>query len=812
MSSSQARIRVIFSMEGVLQGVGFRPTMQVLAEEAGLGGSVQNRSGSVRLALEGTAEAIDAFVATLPERLPIQARLDRIEECAREALPSDEALASFHIEESYAALDESTRISIPADLAMCPNCRREVFDPDSRFYGYPFTTCTNCGPRYTVVNGVPYDREQTTLRDFPLCPDCLEDYRDVRDRRFHAESIACPTCGPQLELRDANWAPLSSDPSLRASASLRDPVLPGSPSPLIATRAALARGEIVAVRGLGGFLLAADAFDALALGRLRDRKRRPDKPFAVMGRDLGVLKDLVHLSEAAAAELTSPRAPIVIADLRAEAGDEGLPVALLSPDTDTLGVMLPTTPLHALLIEALPGDPTPSFELLVMTSGNRGGEPICITNDEARDRLCGIADAFLLHDREINLRNDDSLVVDPMVSTDPGASTGHEEQLQTWRRARGFAPDSLRLARPLQRRVLAMGAELKNCIALGFDQEIVLSPHIGDLSTPEALDGMNQVVGVFPEYFRRPPERIAVDLHPDMHATRLGRRVAAEQGLEIIEVQHHHAHAAAAMAEHGLERALALIFDGTGLGDDGSIWGAELMEVGRTNYKRLGSFSPVPLPGGDAAVRQPVRQLAARAQAAGVELSAERRRHLNLTDEELALWTLQCARGLNAPQTHAAGRLFDAAAVLAGVAPQVVSYEGQAAIRLEALARRATPGAGQAPLPFSTRIEGDLLLIDWTPLFARVVEAPLAEHERASWARAFHDAVARAALVLARHGRERSGLDLIVLTGGVWMNRLLTSLAVPMLRAEGFDPRLPRLIPPNDGGIAAGQAWIAGGL
>ena len=531
---------------------------------------------------------------------------------------------------------------------------------------------------------------------------------------------------------------------------------------------------------------------------MRARKHRPDKPFALMARDLDTVRRICLVTDATAALLESPIAPITILNVREDAQSWGLPLDLLTPDADTLGVMLPYTPLHALLFEPLPDDPTPPLDLLVMTSGNRQGEPIAISNGEALSRLAGIAERFLVHDREINLRNDDSLV----------AITGGTPQV--WRRARGYAPETLRITPPLVRRVLAMGAELKNTIALGFGGEIVLSPHVGDLETPEALDGLEQAVAILPAYFRQEPEAVAVDLHPDMRSTRLGLRLAAKRGLPVVAVQHHHAHAASAMGENGLVEALALVMDGTGFGPDGTIWGAELLHVTPRGYTRLGTFAGVPLPGGDAAVLEPARQLVARWVAAGVPLTAARLAPLGVTEQEAELWALQCRQGLNAPTTHAAGRLFDAAAVVAGVAPQRVTYEGQAAIRLESAARRAAGRRSCRQIPVRAERKDALLVVDWAPLFADMASWPGLPEDVDAWAFEFHDAVARAGLALAIHGRESTGVTSVVLSGGVWMNRILTDLATEHIEGAGLRVFRHRLIPPNDGGIAFGQAIIAG--
>ncbi|MDQ7086416.1 MAG: carbamoyltransferase HypF [Acidobacteriota bacterium] len=550
---------------------------------------------------------------------------------------------------------------------------RRSFDPASRFHGYPFTTCTDCGPRYTVVAAMPYDRERTTLADFPLCETCRAEYEDPRSRRFHAESIACPECGPRLRLLDAAGRELAGDPLCQA-------------------RAALVAGKVVAVKGLGGFLLAVDPCRPGAVARLRERKRRPHKPLAVMASSLDGVRRHFHLGARAAEALASPEAPIVLLAPRSDTVAAAV-AGVLAPDTGELGVMLPTTPLHALLARPLPGDPTPAFELLVMTSGNRRGEPICTRTDQALERLAGIADMWLTHDRRILLRCDDSVVAEA-----PGG-------MMLWRRARGFAPAAVGLAQPLDRTVLALGAEMKNTVALGFDREIVLSPHVGDLETPEACAGLERIVEALPRFLRREVEVVAVDLHPDMHSTRCGRRLAAEAGLEVVAVQHHLAHAAATMAEWGLERALAVVFDGTGMGSDGVIWGAEVLEIGPDGWWRRASFVPAPLPGGDAAVRHPGRQLLARWIDAGAVVPEAWWRRLGLEGDQRRVFEVQVARGLNTPRTHAAGRVFDAYAAALGVAPGSITWQAQAPARLEALAR-----GHQGPLPgqvdFVEREEG----------------------------------------------------------------------------------------------------------
>jgi len=497
--------------------------------------------------------------------------------------------------------------------------------------------------------------------------------------------------------------------------------------------------------------------------------------------------------------MSAPGAPIVILDVLPAAVRSGaLPFDLLTPDApDTLGVMLPTSPLHLLLLEPLAGDPVPPFKWLVMTSGNRGGEPICLTADEARERLDGIADAYLTHDREINLRADDSLAV-----VRRGAP-------QLWRRARGHAPNALLLARQLSRCVLAMGADLKNAVAVGYGERVVLSPHFGDLETPEALDSLEAVTRTLPRFLRKNPEAVAVDLHPDMRSARLGRRLAKDYGVPLVEVQHHHAHAAAVFAEHGVDAGLALVFDGTGLGTDGKIWGAELLTVKPGGYARLATFAPVPLPGGDAAVRQPARQAVARLADAGIVPDGVLLERMGIDGEAAGVWMRQCAQGVNAPLTHAAGRLFDACSVILGFAPRTVTYEGQAAIRLEAAARRAKGGM-MSSLPFEQSEAEGMLVINWRKAFEALAVAGSDGKQAHALALTFHQAVADAAFRMIEYGLQRDAARAVALSGGVFMNGLLTDLLVPRLEAAGLLVLLNRRVPPNDGGIALGQAAVAG--
>lgn len=772
-------IRRTVEFRGVVQGVGFRPAICRLARGAGLSGSVQNRRGSVRLVLAGGTAAVDAFLDGLPRHLPPGSRVESVTDVASESLAVPPA-EGFHILESENGTGHE--VLIPADLSLCPDCAAEVLDPASRRYGYAFTTCTRCGPRYTVLRSMPYDRARTTMSVFPLCDACRAEYDDPADRRFHAESMACPACGPRLVLETTGGQ-----------------MLPGNP--LRAARHELEQGRILAVLGLGGFGLAADAFHRGALERLRERKHRPHKPFAVMARDLETARLYARIPDAAAALLLSPESPIVVVEPHPEVLAEGrLPMDLLNPDTRTLGIMIPTTPLHLLLFHPLQGDPVPRFDLLVMTSGNRGGEPICLTGAEARDRLGGIADLLLLHDRAINLRNDDSL-----------CALRHDGVPQVWRRARGYAPLPVRLGGPVARCALAAGADMKNTVAFAYGDRVVLSPHVGDLDTPEAVEGFEQVVAALPEFLERVPDVVAVDLHPDMQSTRMGRRLAARAGIDVVAVQHHHAHAVACLAEHGMREGLVLVMDGTGLGTDGTVWGAEVLRVDRNGFRRLATFEPAPLPGGDMAVRCPARQVVGRWAAAEVPVSAEWIRALGITREEAGVWEQQCRQGLNAPLSHAAGRVFDSFSVLLGLAPGTVTYEGQSAIRLEAAARQCPARADIPVIPWTGAERGGLFRIDWSPAFRLMAGGVPAGFDTAAWAMAVHHAVARAAFGMISYASGLKPVTCVGLSGGVFLNRVLCGLLGPMLEGAGMRPLFHAQTPPGDGCIALGQAVIAAG-
>ena len=792
--------RRIYNIEGVIQGVGFRPTLYCYAVDHDLGGWIRNCSGKVELAIEGTIEELEYFMEKLNLNLPHQARIDSLKLVIEEEIIGK---TKFLILESEKGSE--SKISIPADLAMCKDCENEILNPKDRRFGYPFTTCINCGPRYTVVNSMPYDRCRTTLVSFPLCSECEKEYNNPRNRRFHAESTACSVCGPKLWIADCEGKTVNEM------------------NPIDYTVEELNNGKIAAIRGIGGYLLAVDAFSNSALNELRKRKNRPDKPFAVMVRDLNIAEKYCLISQKERKALESSAAPIVILDIKNNTVSvdhkqgtknvHSLPMHLLSPDTDTLGVMLPYTPLHKLLFH------NSDFEFLVMTSGNRGGEPICIENEEAFERLNGIADFFLCHNREINLRNDDSLCI----------LQGSE--MQIWRRARGYAPDLIRLNIDSNQSVLAMGAELKNTICVLTDNEAVISPHIGDLESPEAVDALIQVVNCFPEFLNKTPDLIAVDNHPDMHSTKIGKKKADNNNISLVEVQHHFAHAASCMAENNLTEALALVLDGTGLGNDGNIWGAELLycklskidDLDNSNntvdgsqqqrYTRIASFTPAPLPGGDAAVYHPIRQLIARLILSGIIPDKDFLKVYNISESEYKIWKMQIDQKINTPITHAAGRLFDAFSSLLKIAPDKITYEGQGAIRLEAYAKRVNLDRFKyRKINIKTYIKDDMLFVDWNNVFAEMYKNKvwkLNVKDKEECALTFHYIVAEAAVEMVKFGLKREKIKNICLSGGVFMNRILTSILNKQLEDAGLKVFQHKKVPPNDGGISLGQSVIA---
>ena len=740
-------VRTEVRVEGVVQGVGFRPFVYALATGLGLTGLVGNDLDGVFAEVEGPEAAVAEFLGRLELQAPPLARIERVTTRALRPVRS----ASFVI----AASESQTglrRTLISADTATCADCLRELADPGDRRHEYPFINCTNCGPRFTIVRDVPYDRPLTTMAPFTMCERCAAEYHDPADRRFHAQPTCCPACGPRLSLEN-------------------QPGLDHHENPIQAAVELLRGGRVLAVKGLGGYHLAADAACEQAVAALRQRKHREDKPFAVMAADLAAAAELAEVDETAAALLTSPARPIVLLPRR-----PGTTVAqATAPGNRQLGVMLPYTPLHHLLLAAV-------ARPIVLTSGNVSDEPIVYRDDEARATLKDIADAFLTHDRAIHVRTDDSV------------ARSFRGRPMLLRRSRGYVPEPLAVATGFPRPVLACGAELKNTFCLARGRHAFVSQHIGDLENAETLRSFTEGIEHFRRLFDIDPEVVAHDLHPEYLST----KYALELDLPAEGVQHHHAHIASCLADNGeTGPVIGVAFDGTGYGTDGTIWGGEFLTASLAAFERGGHLAPVPMPGGAAAIRQPWRMAAA--YVADPEVA---RRHQDHWPAVIAM----AAKGINSPLTSSAGRLFDAAAAILGVR-DAINYEGQAAVELEQLAEtltpaetRAYPAAVEAGVPFTIR--GSDLLHAVIEDRTDGVPAPVI-------AARFHHGVAALIEAGCLLMRERYDLGTVALSGGVFQNLLLLSATVARLEARGFRVLLHSRVPCNDGGISLGQAVVA---
>ncbi len=754
-------------VDGVVQGVGFRPFIYGLAMRHDLTGWVLNSSSGVDIEAQAPAEVLDAFEAAISAEAPPLARIDRV---TVRPLPVEAAEAGFTIHHSTA--DSGTSLISP-DVATCPDCLRELLDPADRRYRYPFTNCTNCGPRYTIIKAMPYDRPMTTMQAFPMCPECQAEYENPLNRRFHAQPNACPVCGPRVEL-------VAAEP-VRA-------VLRGDEVDDIARAAALLRaGFILAIKGLGGFHLACDATNPDAVARLRARKARPAKPFAVMIATLDEVRDHCVVNVDEAALLGAVSAPIVLLYTR----PESTLAANVAPDNPMLGVMLPYTPLHHLLLRDA-GVP------LVMTSGNLSDMPVISDNAEALDRLASISDAFLLHDRPIHMRCDDAV-----WWVDRFAGEG-DAVLQPLRRARGDAPYPIRLAWQSPAHLLATGAEMKNALCLVRGSDAFLSQHIGEVDSLESLAYFRQALAHLSDLFKVRPEVIAHDMHPGYLTTRLAHDLAAERDLPRIEVQHHYAHIAAVLAEHGRdEPVIGLALDGTGYGPDGTIWGGEVLVADGHGYERVAHLENLPLPGGAAAIRRPYRIAWGYLWETLGEIPPIPTLS-SINPQEQAIVIQQVQRRLNTPLTSSAGRLFDAVSALLGLCP-VATFEAQAAIALELAAREADIDTLQ-PYPFVFGEDGVLRVGDLLRGIVADLQRGRAVGEIAA---AFHVTLAEMVVVAADLVRARTGLATVALSGGVFQNRLFLRLTRERLRAAGFEVLTHRQVPANDGGLSLGQASVA---
>ncbi|MFD5514481.1 carbamoyltransferase HypF [Streptomyces sp. NPDC127066] len=781
MRRAPGRERRHITVTGVVQGVGFRPFVYTLAQELGLTGWVTNNARGVEAEVEGPAADVSEFCARIGTRPPPLAVVESVE---HRAVPLENDGSVFTIRPSSGG---PGRTLVSPDTATCDDCLRELADPADRRYRHPFITCTHCGPRFTIVTSLPYDRDSTTMAGFPMCADCAREYADPADRRFHAQPIACPACGPRLTLRTG-----ADDPG-----ELRDG------EALAEARRLLAEGAVVAVKGLGGYHLACDAGDPAAVRTLRKRKNRGGKPFAVLAGSPETVERLAHVGPAERELLLGPRKPVVLLRRR-EGADEEI-AAGVAPGSPDLGFMLPYTPVHRLLL-GLPGD-RPGPAVLVMTSGNRSGEPIVTDDAEALTRLAGLADAWLAHDRPVHVPCDDSVV---------RVCAGAELPV---RRSRGYAPFPIALPVPVVP-ALAVGGDLKNTFCAGDGRYAWLSAHVGDMDDLATLNAFERATGHLTDLTAVAPRLLVADRHPGYRATLWARRTAEARGLALRQVQHHHAHVASAMAEHGLDGSAPVIgvaFDGTGYGDDGAVWGGEVLLADYDGYRRFAHLGYTALPGGDAAVRNPYRMALSHLRTAGLPWSDELPCAAAATPEERRLLERQLERGFNCVPTSSMGRLFDAVSSLAGVCHRV-EYEAQAAMELENAALDDLAGpladderndAYRFMLRAVRQDPGAPLIADPAPVLAAAVADVRAGATAGQVARRFHRAVVGLVLEVCAVARESTGVRTVALSGGVFCNALLTEGCGAVLERDGFTVLRHHRVPPNDGGLALGQLIVA---
>ncbi len=767
-------------VRGTVQGVGFRPTVYRLAKACGLRGDVCNDGQGVLIRAVGSRDALDTFVERLRAECPPLARMTAI---SRHPDSSNPQFTEFAIATSHSS---TIRTEIAPDAATCPTCQAEIFDSSSRWYRYPFTNCTHCGPRLSIIQALPYDRRYTSMAGFPMCSECKRDYENPTNRRFHAQPTACPRCGPKvwLERADGNPTPhpLSALDAVDAAATL------------------IQQGQIVAIKGLGGFHLACDATNEAVVQRLRQRKRRPDKPLALMARDIDIVAEYCTPSSAEREVLQSPAAPIVL--MRAT-GAKSVATAV-APQQNVLGFMLPYTPLHHLILK-------PLNVPIVLTSGNLSDEPQCIDNDDARRLLAGIADYFLFHNRDIVNRVDDSVV-----------RVSGKADLQILRRARGYAPAPIPLPEGFQTAppILAMGSELKNTFCLLREGQVILSQHLGDLANAAAFEAYRDTLNLYLSLLEHHPTAIATDSHPEYLSTKLGKELAAANALPLHSIQHHHAHIAACLAENGLPLntppVLGIALDGLGYGNDGTFWGGEFLFADYREFKRLGTFKPVAMLGGERAIYQPWRSLYAHLrQAFGDELNLELFNFLQA--KPLPLLNQMLEKNINAPLASSGGRLFDAVAAAVGICRESCSYEGQGAIALEALAESYMlnhPEETQG-YPFTAGIlerEGQPALpyIEPRPMWQALIADLRQNAPQSLMAARFHCGLADAiASMVARIHRSHRAIEQVALTGGVFQNQILLQEVRDRLTPMHLQVLTHSQIPPNDGGLSLGQAAIA---
>jgi hydrogenase maturation protein HypF len=780
---------------GTVQGVGFRPTVYRLAKACGLCGEVCNDGQGVLIRISGSDESITEFVQRLQQECPPLARINQL---TRTPYQGEFTFNNFVISTS---VSNAVKTAITPDAATCPQCKSEIFNPLSRWYRYPFTNCTHCGPRLSIIRAIPYDRNNTSMAAFTMCTECVKEYNDVENRRFHAQPIACHICGPQVTLERADGKPITA-----FMFSMLDEI--------DAVCTLLQKGEIVAIKGLSGIHLACDATQETAVQKLRDRKKRYHKPFALMARDITVIEEYCTPNAKEKELLESPAAPIVLMGKKGlGTGDWGLGnkeirgerqiADSVAPGQNTLGFMLPYTPLHHLILKRM-------NRPIVLTSGNISDEPQCINNEEARQKLGKIADYFLLHDREIVNQVDDSVI---RVIGD---------KVQTIRRARGYAPTPINLPPGFNNvsHILAMGSELKNTFCLLRDGQAILSQHLGDLENAATFNAYQDTLNLYLNLFEHKPEVISIDLHPEYLSTKLGKELADANQIKVYNIQHHHAHIAACMAENNIpldsNPVLGIALDGLGYGEDGTLWGGEFMLADYRQFKRLATFKPVAMIGGKQAIYQPWRNTYAHLISTDTWDNLKQKYgeleilHF-LENKPLKLLNQLMEKQINSPQASSVGRLFDAVAAAIGICREECSYEGQAAIAMEALVdvHNLNNHEETQIYPFKLDISDSIYCIDPRPMWQALLHDLQQQISQPVIAAKFHKSLANAIVEMVKHLRTENVINQVILTGGVFQNNILLQQVIKRLESLEIKVLTHSLVPSNDGGLSLGQAVIA---
>lgn len=765
---------------GIVQGVGFRPTVYRLAKVFGLKGEVYNDGEGVLIRVSGSEEEITDFVNKLYQECP---HLARINEVIRSPYLGEFDFNDFVISRS---VNSVVKTEISPDAAICPQCQREIFDPFSRYFRYPFTNCTHCGPRLTIIRAIPYDRNNTSMANFSMCKECEKEYQDVENRRFHAQPVACFVCGPRAWLERADGKPVISD-----MFSMLDD--------LDAVCTLLQKGEIVTIKGLGGFHLACDATLQNAVQKLRNRKYRYHKPLALMARDINIISEYCYINDLEKQLLTSSAAPIVLLKIK----DNSKLASDLAPGQNTLGFMLPYTPLHHLILRRMKVP-------IVLTSANISNEPQCINNEDAKDKLSKIADYFLLHNRDIVNRVDDSVV------------RVIDNKIQTLRRARGYAPAPIILPPGFEKipPILAMGSELKNTFCLLREGEAILSQHLGDLENASAFNAYQETLNLYLNLFQHKPEIIAIDKHPEYLSSKLGKELATVNNIKLAEIQHHHAHIAACMAENQIsldtKPILGIAFDGLGYGEDGTLWGGEFLLADYQSFQRLATFKPMPMIGGKQAIYQPWRNTYSELiKAFSWEEIQEKYRDLAiikfLENKNPKLLNQIIEKGINSPLTSSVGRLFDAVAAAIGICPEQCSYEGQAAIEMEAIADTNILNNDKETLNYSFKLEksANIYYIDTSPTWREILDDIKQHISSSEIAAKFHQSLAITTVKIVKQLKQENQFNQVILTGGVFQNQILLQQVKMRLEKLEINVLTHSIVPTNDGGLSLGQSVIA---